>query len=103
MMTALTWDEWVRQARLALTGAGLGQSEYDLRQDRSMKLTGTWRVRLNALAFRLEHAGVHVQVYRLQPRNTAVGHKLTLYPPHSIRRIDTVKVSNIRQVPPEDR
>ena len=102
-MTAPTWDEWERQARLALTGAGLGQSEYALRQDRSMKLTGRWQVRLNALAFRLEHGGIHVQVYRLQPRNTAVGHRLTLYPPHSIRRIDTVAVSDMRQVPPEAR
>ena len=102
-MPAPAWDEWERQARLALTAAGLGQSEYELRRDRSIKLTGTWQVRLNALAFRLEHAGVHVQVYRLQPRNTAVGHRLTLYPPHSTRMIDTVEVSDMSQVPPEAR
>ena len=102
-MTAPTWDEWAQQAQLALTAAGLGASEYVLRQDRSIKLTGAWQVRLAALAFRLEHAGVHVKVYRSPPRKTPVGHRLTLYPPGSARGIEAVEVSGINQVPPEDR
>ena len=102
-MTAPTWDAWAQHARRALTEAGLGASEYVLRQDRSIKLTGAWPPRLTALAFRLGHAGVHVQVYRAPPRNTAVGHRLTLYPPHSTRMIETVEVSDSSQVPPEDR
>jgi len=102
-MTAPTWEEWAQQARLALTAAGLGASEYILRPDRSIKLTGAWPVRLTALAFRLEHAGVHVQVYRAPPRKTPVGHRLTLYPPGSARGIEAVEVSDISQVPPEDR
>jgi hypothetical protein len=102
-MTAPTWDEWAHHARRALTEAGLGASEYALRPDRSIKLTGIWPPRLTALAFRLEHAGVHVQVYRAPPRNTAVGHRLTLYPPGSARSIEAVEVSDRSQVPPEDR
>ncbi len=102
-MTAPTWDAWAQQAQLALTAAGLGASEYVLREDRSIKLTGAWQARLTALAFRLEHAGVHVQVYRAPPRNTPVGHRLTLYPPGSARRIEAVEVSDSSQVPPEDR
>ena len=101
-MTAATWEEWAHHARRALTAAGLGASEYALRPDRSIKLTGTWQIRLTGLAFRLEHAGVHVKVYRSQPRNTPLGHRLTLYPPGSARRIEAVEVSDISQVPPED-
>jgi hypothetical protein len=94
-------SEW--QARRALVRAGLGERDYALGADGAIRLRGDWRLLLQGYAYRLVESGVHVDVYRLQPDNYAVGYRLCLYPPGAVRGVNPIPVTSVAQVPAECR